>query len=197
MKYTYICLFIISLLCSACQTEPTIVSEIKGGAVISEDGNSIAIPGYNDSESITLFIVRHAEKVDNSDDPPLSTVGAQRAKKLARILADVPMDMAASTNYLRTTQTANPFVTEAFQKGSKCEIAVYNPTDLPFFFGDIHEKRMGQKILVIGHSNSVPPLLNLLTGKKVYTDIPETDYDNFYIVDYKGPGDAEVLELKY
>jgi 2,3-bisphosphoglycerate-dependent phosphoglycerate mutase len=197
MKYTYIYLLLFTLFFSACQSQSAIIKEIKGGKIISSEGKSIDIKGYDDPEAITFFIVRHAEKETDSNDPPLSEVGRQRAVRLASILADVPMDLATSSNYLRTTQTANPFVTNSLKTGNKCEISVYDPSDLPFFFDDIYETRKGQKVLVIGHSNSVPALLNLLTGKEVYTNISETEYDNFYIVSYKGHGKAKVMEMKY
>ncbi len=201
MKYTYTCFLLFALLFSACQSQPDIVGpikEIKGGKIISSEGESIDITGYDDPEAITFFIVRHAEKqTGDNNDPPLSELGIQRADRLASILADVPMDLATSTNFLRTTQTANPFVSKSLKSEKKCEISVYNPSDLSFFFDDIYEKRKGQKILVVGHSNSVPALLNLLTAKEVYTNIPETEYDNFYIVNYKGHGKAKVMAMKY
>ncbi|MFK7809399.1 MAG: histidine phosphatase family protein [Saprospiraceae bacterium] len=197
MKYTYIIILALSVFCVSCKTELGDATGITNGKVIFSTGNSTEIKDFDNPNALTFFVVRHAEKVDESEDPPLSEVGIKRANQLAKILKDVPITLALSTNYLRTTQTANPIVTRMVKSDIKCDIGIYNPNDLDFRFGDLLQKRKGEKILVIGHSNTVPDLLNYFTGKEVYNDIPPNEYGNFYVVTYRGKGDADVMELKY
>jgi bisphosphoglycerate-dependent phosphoglycerate mutase len=40
----------------------------------------------------------------------------------------------------------------------------------------------GKTVFVVGHSNTIPSLVNLLIGKKKYTAIEDTNNSNFYIV---------------
>ena len=56
----------------------------------------------------TLYIVRHAEKVDHSDASALTPLGRRRAAALSTILADVELDAIYSTRFLRTKLTVAP-----------------------------------------------------------------------------------------
>ncbi|MEZ4931357.1 MAG: hypothetical protein R2788_04395 [Saprospiraceae bacterium] len=53
------------------------------------------------------------------------------------------------------------------------------------------------KILVVGHSNTTPDFINVLTGTNDYPQLPETEYDNLFIVTVLEKGRAEVVQLKY
>lgn len=55
----------------------------------------------------------------------------------------------------------------------------------------------GGTVLVLGRSNTVPALLNLLTGTTAYAQLPDTEYDNLYLVTVFEKGRADVLHLKY
>ncbi|GAI92910.1 unnamed protein product, partial [marine sediment metagenome] len=58
-----------------------------------------------DEEKIitTIFLVRHAEKAqDSTSDPPLTSEGKARAQELAYILKHVPLVAIYSTPYIRT-----------------------------------------------------------------------------------------------
>ena len=56
----------------------------------------------------TIFLVRHAEKVDSSRDPELSLPGKARAVRLKELLSEVGIDHIYSTDYIRTRDTAKP-----------------------------------------------------------------------------------------
>ena len=51
--------------------------------------------------------------------------------------------------------------------------------------------------MIVGHSNTTPSLLNVLTGTSNYSNIPESEYDNLYIVTVFEKGRAEVVHFKY
>jgi 2,3-bisphosphoglycerate-dependent phosphoglycerate mutase len=52
-------------------------------------------------------------------------------------------------------------------------------------------------VVVLGHSNTVPLLLNILTGTDDFSNLPETQYDNLFIVSVFEKGRSKVVHLKY
>ncbi|MGB4846491.1 MAG: hypothetical protein WBP41_01160 [Saprospiraceae bacterium] len=52
-------------------------------------------------------------------------------------------------------------------------------------------------VLIVGHSNTIPALLNLMVGANTYPDLPETEYDNLFVVNVSAKGDATVVQMKY
>ena len=73
------------------------------------------------SDGITTFIlVRHAEKIDDGQNPDLSPEGYERAKLLAEMLSKTSIDAVYSTNLTRTTETVR-------------SIAEENEVDLQFY----------------------------------------------------------------
>ena len=53
-----------------------------------------------------------------------------------------------------------------------------------------------QTIFVAGHNNTVPAVVSALSGENFPT-IPETEYDNMFIVTVYRFGKAKVVKLKY
>ena len=60
------------------------------------------------SESTVVYLVRHAEKVDNSRDPALSQSGLHRADLLADMLRDAGVTHLHTTDLERTRDTLRP-----------------------------------------------------------------------------------------
>jgi 2,3-bisphosphoglycerate-dependent phosphoglycerate mutase len=54
----------------------------------------------------------------------------------------------------------------------------------------------GQTIFVAGHNNTVPALVSILSGENIPV-IPESEYDNLFIVTVYRFGKAKVVKLKY
>lgn len=124
------------------------------------------------------YFIRHAEK-DRSDpqnrDPHLTVKGKERAQKWAEVFKNTTFDAVYSTNYNRTLQTANPTA-----KQNNVEIIVYDPRN--FDANAFKEKTRGKTVLVVGHSNTTPMLVNALLGKKKYADIRDDNNANLYIL---------------
>jgi 2,3-bisphosphoglycerate-dependent phosphoglycerate mutase len=193
MKNLCYFLFFAGLLLNSCQMETPVIRAFNEGNMVTTDGKNIPIKGYGSADAVTFFIVRHAEQEGNNmDDPPLTEAGKQRAARLAEVMSGVPVSLSTSTNYLRTTETANPFVFK-----NKGDISVYDPDNMTDHFEEILKTRKGKNVFVIGHSNSIPALLNLFSGKEVYKDIPETEYNNMYIAVVKSMGDVKVTPVIY
>lgn len=145
-----------------------------------------------EASSTNFILVRHAETTGGGSDPVLSAEGMERAEKLAGILSELDIDRVYSTNYNRTMDTAQP---TADNQG--LEITNYGGFDQQAVTNDILENVNGGKVLIVGHSNTTPNFLNVLTGTSDYPNLPENAYDNLFIVNVKSKGDSEVITLKY
>jgi 2,3-bisphosphoglycerate-dependent phosphoglycerate mutase len=128
--------------------------------------------------SITTFIlVRHAEKSsDGTDDPDLTPEGKERAQRLTSLLQNTPADAVYSTRFKRTKNTIMPLA----QK-KNLEVRIYE-TVRPEVIDEWISKHAGGTVVVAGHSNTLPQILNLLIGKQEYQTLPETAYNNIFIV---------------
>ena len=55
-----------------------------------------------------IYLVRHAEKIDNSSDAALSSGGRERAILLSKVLSDAQINYIHSTDLQRTRDTVEP-----------------------------------------------------------------------------------------
>lgn len=122
----------------------------------------------------TIYLVRHAEKQSDSNDPPLTECGVERSESLSTLFDAVPFDAVYSTDYKRTQSTALP---TAMDQGLM--IQSYEPDAL----GKIAEEliRNGQDALVVGHSNTTAVLAGLLVGEEMGS-FDESIYNRVYQV---------------
>jgi broad specificity phosphatase PhoE len=148
-------------------------------------------PGKLDSLT-TFFLVRHAEKVsDGSFDPDLTAAGSARADELAYILRYVDLDAIYSTPFQRTKQTAMP---TAREKGLDLEL--YDPSDKGFLKKVLHS-HPGGTVLIVGHSNTIPGMVNELAGKPDFSDLDDDTYDNLFIACVPAEGEPVILQMRY
>lgn len=128
----------------------------------------------------TFYVVRHAEKVDNSANPPLSELGQVRAEDLKAALADKGISLIYSTNYLRTKNTAKPL---SDLTGVSTQIYAPSPADSMRVFIERLKQIKGKNVLVVGHSNTVKYVVNgLFERNTLRSDIADNDFDNLYVI---------------
>jgi broad specificity phosphatase PhoE len=143
-------------------------------------------------EPVTVIIVRHAEKMlDAGDNPALTEIGQERAVKLAEMLRNVEISAIYSTPYLRNTMTVEEVATN-----QNVAIQEYDPKKGDDLMKSIVAEYSGKTVLVCGHSNSSPMLVNTLTGLGL-EKLDESDYGNFYVVTTSEFGKGELLHLTY
>jgi len=128
------------------------------------------------SEIYSIYLVRHAEKQKNIDNPPLTSCGRLRARQLATLLADVELKTIYSTSTQRTMATAQPI-----SQVKKLAIKNYSGNDLTQFAFSL--KQLKQNVLVVGHSNTTPQLVELLIEEKVLP-IEDHQYQHLYQVQF-------------
>lgn len=137
----------------------------------------------------TIFLVRHAEKVDNSTNPALSIDGRARAIRLKEMLGSAGIDKIYSTEYLRTINTVKPLADQL-----RLEIESYRAFDDELV--TVLRNAKNQQILVSGHSNTIPDLTNKLIGENRYTQLPDNEYSTIYVVTITEES-SDCLVLKY
>lgn len=130
---------------------------------------------FGQSNSTTYYFIRHAEKIDNSQNPDLSEKGLKRAKKWNTIFSEINFDAIYATDYKRTLQTAGPTATT-----KKITIKLYNPKTTTA--DSFKKETLGKKILIVGHSNTTPNFVNEIISQKIYTAIEDMTFGNLYIV---------------
>ena len=140
------------------------------------------------SEGSVFFLVRHAEKADQSDDPPLTEQGRARARNLARLLKDAGVEKIYSSDFVRTLDTARPLASVL-----GLEVTSYDPRALPELAATL--LAAPGRYLVVGHSNTTPELAGLLGGEPG-APIPEDEYDRLYVVSRRPGAGATTVVLR-
>ena len=145
-----------------------------------------------DSTALTTVIfVRHAEKADDGTrNPPLDIYGQHRAIRLAQMLHLSDLAGIYSTPFFRTQQTVEPL---AKQMG--LEIQEYPPLDVEALDQLVADQN-GKTILIVGHSNTVPAMVNHLLGSEELSQLGEHEYDKVFVVHVFGD-QAQLLQLSY
>ncbi len=135
------------------------------------------------AQTSTYILLRHAEKDTSAAgstmmkaDPPLAKEGELRAQKLPEVLKAYSPDMIYSTNYNRTRSTVTPLA-KKFTK----EIQLYEPKNLATLAETLLQQK-GKTIVVAGHSNTTPQLVNLLLKENKYPNLDESVYNQLWIV---------------
>lgn len=130
----------------------------------------------NDQPVLSIYLVRHAEKLKGQGkNPDLTKAGQKRANSLAMKLADIKLDAVYSTPYKRTMSTASPTA----MKQEVVIISEYIPAKL--FAEKLRNEHKHQNVLVVGHSNTIPALIKAL-GYETEVTITEQQYGDLYIV---------------
>lgn len=141
----------------------------------------------------TIIIVRHAEKVidPSNNDVELSPAGQSRAQELARMFSGAGINAVYASQYKRTQHTVKPL---ADKLGLPVNIIDSKKTaDL---LAQIRAQNSGQTVFIAGHNNTVPEIIAALGGPR-YPTIPESEYDNLFVVTVYRTGSAKVVKMKY
>jgi len=147
-----------------------------------------------------VFVVRHAEKASEANDAsvPLSSAGTARAERLAALLKNSGVSAIYSTDTVRTRKTAEPLAA-----ARKLDIGIYNPTgpdgkvSLTALAEKLKRENSSDVVLVVGHSNTIAPLLTALGCGAESVPIAGEDYDNLFVVVPQGGSPPLLLRLRY
>ncbi len=171
------------------------VKKIDANGKIYFDNNATRqVFNFNEGHSAVFFMTRHAEKQPETaanPDPELTDAGTKRAKLLAKILHSVHLRKVSSTDTRRTKATARP---TASDQNLVTEIYSFNAQE-NYVAGLIANGGRGRKHLLVGHANTVSPLVNYLIGTPLVNDL--NSFDNLFIVVVPSVGNGRVFHVKY
>jgi len=141
----------------------------------------------NDTQPTTIVLVRHAEKAqDGTDNPSLSEKGQTRALALAFALKEFRFDEVYSTPYKRTRETVAAIA--ASNQLTTVNYEAHNEA----FVGSLLGK--GKKtVLISGHSNTIPALVNQLIGEDRFKNLEDWEYDYLFIATLGNDTTLQVL----
>lgn len=157
---------------------------------------AVAYIGYRSATTTTVVLVRHAEKeLVTIDDPPLTSAGERRAERLAQMFGGVRgvgrIDGIYVTDARRTQQTAMPLASRLGEKPT-----VLPAADVSAVVSRVMSEHRGGRALIVGHSNTVPEIIQKLSGISVPA-IGDDEYDNVYVVTVPTFGKSSLVRLKY
>lgn len=186
--------FILLVACSTTKqlNNLNIVTKIDQKRIFYANGDKAKFPEKEADYVTVIYLVRHAEKAkEGGKDPLLTAEGQERAARLSTIFKEANIDRVYSTIYQRTQLTAKP-TADIVEAG----IMIYDPSDLKGFAKQL-KNRGGSVLLVVGHSNTTPTLVNELIGEEQFPMIEEREYGNLFRVTIGEDGRGKAILLKY
>lgn len=165
MNYSRI-LFVFFLLCLSCKEN----SKHRSSTQLDD------IAERRDS-STSYYLIRHAEKdlSDSSNDPKLTNEGKLRAQRWAEQFKDVEFDAVYTTNFKRTRETARPTA-----KKNHVKLTYYDPRSLEI--QEFLKKTEGKNVLIVGHSETTPKMVNTIIKERKYQSINDNDYSQYFVI---------------
>ena len=129
-------------------------------------------------EGLLVLVVRHAEKAQD-------------------LLLNLPLAAAYATPFRRTQLTARPV---AAAQGIEVEVREFVSRDPDEDARALRETLLrahrGEAVLVVGHSNTVPAIVEALSGEEAEA-MPESEYDRLSLIRIESDGRAELRVERY
>ena len=149
------------------------------------------------ADPTTIVLVRHAEKAAvPGPDPPLSAEGEARSLALLDVLRDGGVTAIVTTQLRRTQQTAAPLARE---RGLRPEVVEVDP-DVARHARRIAEwvltQHPGETVLVVGHSNTIPAIVEALGAGRV-PPIRDGEYDHLFVVQKPAAGSVRLIRARF
>lgn len=167
------------------------VTKFGDGTIFTADGREIPLKPSGFEDATTIVLVRHAEALSDEDNPGLSEAGFARADRLAELVFPMDIQEVFMTSLRRTIFTARPLASKY-----SLPVSTYTPEQYDNVLFKIFTVRSGKNVMIYGHSNTTPDLVNKITGNTNLDNIPHDQYDNIFVVTSKGEG-AESVVYKF
>jgi broad specificity phosphatase PhoE len=139
--------------------------------------------------SQTIYLVRHAEKIDESRDPGLTLPGQKRAIDLALHLRDAEIKKIYVSEFQRTQKTA-----EVLAAQIKVTPQILPAKEVEKLVAILQSET--ENVLVVAHSNTLPDILKAL-GVANVTPVAENEYDRLVLLQLKKDVAPSMQVLRY
>jgi broad specificity phosphatase PhoE len=144
---------------------------------------------------ITVLFVRHAD-VDvpppiGNPDYSLNVKGVLRANELAHVAEKAGVTAIFTSDLKRTKETAAPL---AMRLGLAQPLPVVSDSDVEQFAADVRAGKSGPVVLVVGHTNTIPRMIDALAGSP--QSVAVQGFDNLYLVPV-AIGASQMIRLRY
>jgi broad specificity phosphatase PhoE len=133
-----------------------------------------------EAQGTIVVLVRHAEKASPSGDPGLTAAGEARAQALADALQHFRLDGVIVTQYRRTQATASPAV------AARGLVPIVVPVGSVAAHAEsvavaIRRFPPHSAVLVVGHSNTLGPIIAALGGPAT-GDLCDAEYATMFVL---------------
>ncbi len=169
----------------SCSTRRWVTRGLTVGVLVL--GVGVGVAGAQQA----IYVVRHAERADQSSDSALSEAGRARARTLARLLAKADVTAVYATEYRRTFQTAQPLAEDV-----EVDIQRIPAEETDSLVSTLRRRHADDVVLVVGHSNTVPAVLAAY-GHPGHLEIAHDEYDNLFVLIPRADGPPTVLRLSF
>lgn len=156
----------------------------------STEGTTDIAGGETDASPTVIYVVRHAEK-DTTDakneDPALTPAGVTRAEALSTLLEGQEVAALYTTKYIRNKNTLKPLA-----DAKQLEMQEYEAHDFSNLKRQILQQHQGETVVVVGHSNTVLPIIEEFGAEKPVAEIPDSEYNHLFKLTVAPDGSATV-----
>jgi broad specificity phosphatase PhoE len=148
------------------------------------------------ASTTTIIVMRHAEKAAlPAEDPPLSMAGEGRAQELAHVLGEAAAEFRIQgifvSEFRRTQDTVRPLANRL-----GVPVIVVPAADVSLVADRALDEYRGGRVLIVGHSNTVPEIVEKLSGQKV-PPMAESEYGIVYVVSLPRFSRASVMRFDF
>ncbi len=145
------------------------------------------------AETTTVIVLRHAEKaLAPAGDPALTPQGEARAQRLSALLGSASISAVYASEVRRTQDTARPL---AAMLG--LPVSLRAGRDIQGLIDDIGRQHVGSTVVVVGHSNTVPQIIERLTRGRERVVLKDDEFDRLFIVTVTRFGPPALVQLRY
>jgi len=151
---------------------------------------------WGTADATTVVVIRHAEKQPLGADPPLTASGEARAKLLSHMFGedevpDARIDAIYVNPSLRSRMTAAPLAARLKL------VPIVAPPDARGLVRRVLREHAGARVLIVGRSDTVPAIVEALSGSGKLPDVADDEYGTMYIVSVPKIGRSNVLRVSY